>query len=204
VAYSSVSHLGLCMLGMFSLTLVGLQGSMMQMINHGLSTPLLFLLIGMVYERYHTRKIADYSGMAAKMPLFAFFLVFASLSSVGLPLLNGFVGEVLCLAGIYQYEATFGMTRILPILTVLGASGMILGAWYLFTVLKKVLFGPLHEPHHDGPHTEVKDLSPREWGLMLPLVALCVLIGVYPWPVLESSEKDMKRVVSIVEKARGR
>lgn len=203
VAYSSVSHLGLCMLGMFSLTLVGLQGSMMQMINHGLSTPLLFLLIGMVYERYHTRKIAEYGGMATRMPLFAFFLVFASLSSVGLPLLNGFVGEILCLAGIYLYEAKVQAAPILPILTVLGASGMILGAWYLFTVLKKVLFGPLHEPHHDGPHAEVKDLSPREWGLMLPLVLLCVAIGVYPYPVLESSEKDMKRVVAIVNKARG-
>ncbi len=209
VAYSSVSHLGLCMLGMFSLTLVGLQGSMMQMINHGLSTPLLFLLVGMIYERYHTRKIADYSGMATKMPLFAVFLVFATLSSVGLPLLNGFVGEVLCLMGIYQYEASTGPTRILPLLTVLGASGMLLGAWYMITVLRKVLFGHLHEPHHDGSHSEethapVEDLKPREWGLLLPLVLLCIVIGVYPWPILRGSEADLGRIVSMVDRAKER
>jgi len=206
VAYSSVSHLGLCMLGMFSLTLVGLQGAMMQMINHGLSTPLLFLLIGMIYERYHTRKIADYGGMAAKMPLFAFFMVFAALSSVGLPLLNGFVGEALCLMGIYQYEASAGPTRILPLLTLLGASGMLLGAWYMFTVLRKVLFGHLHEPHQEGEgeHPPVKDLSPREWGLLLPLVLLCVVIGVYPAPILKSTEPDLGRIASIVEAAKER
>jgi NADH-quinone oxidoreductase subunit M len=204
IAYSSVSHLGLCMLGMFSLTLVGLQGSMMQMINHGLSTPLLFLLIGMIYERYHTRKIADYGGMASRLPLFASFLVFACLSSVGLPLLNGFVGEVLCLAGIYQYESSAGPTRILPLLTVLGASGMLLGAWYLMTVLRKVLFGHLHEPHHDGHQEKVVDLKPREVGLLAPLVLLCVVIGVYPWPILRSTEGEMKRLAGMVDKARDR
>ncbi|MBY0230877.1 MAG: NADH-quinone oxidoreductase subunit M, partial [Gemmataceae bacterium] len=204
VAYSSVSHLGLCMLGMFSLTLVGLQGSMMQMINHGLSTPLLFLLIGMVYERYHTRKIADYGGMAAKMPLFGFFMVFAALSSVGLPLLNGFVGELLCLMGIYQHEAARG-TGILPLRTVLGASGMLLGAWYLFTVLRKVLFGPAHEPHHEGEkHEPTTDLDMRERGLLVPLAALCVVIGFYPAPILDSVEPDLKRVVSMVDKAKSR
>jgi NADH-quinone oxidoreductase subunit M len=191
------------MLGMFSLTLVGLQGSMMQMINHGLSTPLLFLLVGMLYERYHTRKIADYGGMASKLPLFAFFLVFASLSSVGLPLLNGFVGELLCLAGIYQYEsAGQGIPRVLPILTVLGASGMLLGAWYLFTLLKKVLFGPMHEPHFEGEHKPVEDLCAREWGLLLPLVLLCVVIGVYPKPILDSTGKDIGRIVSMVDNAK--
>ena len=205
VAYSSVSHLGLCMLGMFSLTLAGLQGSMMQMLNHGLSTSLLFLLIGMVYERYHTRKIADYGGMAAKMPLFGFFMVFASLSSVGLPFLNGFVGEVLCLAGIYQHEASNGATRILPLRTVLGASGMILGAWYLFTVLRKVLFGPAHEPHLEGEkHEPTRDLGTREWGLLLPLAALCVAIGFWPAPILKSAEPDMKRIVSMVDRAKER
>lgn len=207
VAYSSVSHLGLCMLGMFSLNVVGLQGSMMQMINHGLSTPLLFLLIGMVYERYHTRKIADYGGMASKMPLFGLFMVFASLSSVGLPLLNGFVGEFLCLAGIYRMEANAGQL-VLPLMTVLGASGMFFGAWYLFTVLRKVLFGPVHEPHHEGDnHHAVSDLKPREWGLLLPLVVLCVVLGV-PGPmlnaVLKSSEGDVARVAKIAEQARER
>ncbi|MGL4551345.1 MAG: complex I subunit 4 family protein [Gemmataceae bacterium] len=207
VAYSSVSHLGLCMLGMFSLNVVGLQGSLMQMINHGLSTPLLFLLIGMIYERYHTRKIADYGGMAMKMPLFGLLMVFASLSSVGLPLLNGFVGEFLCLAGIYRMEASAGRL-VLPLMTAVGASGMFFGAWYLFTVLRKVLFGPVHEPHHDGEHhAPVSDLKPREWGLVLPLVILCVVLGV-PGPalnaVLKSSEADVSRVARIAEQARER
>jgi NADH-quinone oxidoreductase subunit M len=207
VAYSSVSHLGLCMLGMFSLNIVGLQGSMMQMINHGLSTPLLFLLVGMIYERYHTRKIADYGGMAMKMPLFGFMMVFASLSSVGLPLLNGFVGEFLCLAGIYRMEASAGRL-VLPVMTVLGASGMFFGAWYLMTLLRKMVFGPVHEPHHEGEHhAPVSDLKPREWGLLLPLVLLCVVLGV-PGPalnaVLRSSEADVGRVAKIAEQARER
>ncbi|MFM7152118.1 MAG: NuoM family protein, partial [Gemmataceae bacterium] len=202
IAYSSVSHLGLCMLGMFSLNMVGIQGSIMQMINHGLSTGALFLLIGMLYERYHTRKMKDYSGMARKMPLFGVCLVFASLSSVGLPGLNGFIGEFLCLAGIYQYEANFNGIKILPIFTVLGASGLVLGAWYLFTMLRKILFGPVHEPDHHGE--PISDLSPREWGMLVPIFLLCVVIGVYPRPILRTAEPDVARIAMVVEKARER
>jgi NADH-quinone oxidoreductase subunit M len=199
IAYSSVSHLGVVMLGMFSLNATGLQGSLMQMINHGLSTPLLFLLIGMLYERYHTRKLAQYSGMATKMPLFAVFLVFSCLSSAGLPGLNGFVGEFLCLAGIYEYEGHYTGRLIL---TALGASGMVLGAWYLFTMLRKLLFGKLEEPAHEG-HT-IKDLSPREWGLLAPLMVLCVVLGVYPSLVLKASAADMDRIAAITSRARER
>jgi NADH-quinone oxidoreductase subunit M len=203
IAYSSVSHLGLVMLGMFSLTLTGLQGSLIQMINHGLSTPLLFLLIGMLYERYHTRMLKDYSGMAAKLPLFAFFLVFATLSSIGLPGLNGFVGEFLCLAGIYEQEAHFRKQAILPILTVLGASGMLLGAWYMMTMLRRVLFGPLHEPHHEG-HAQVSDLNARERLLLTPLALVCLVLGVYPNPVLKTSEPEMSRIYQLSYAARER
>jgi NADH-quinone oxidoreductase subunit M len=202
IAYSSVSHLGVVMLGMFSLNETGIQGSMIQMINHGLSTPLLFLLIGMIYERYHTRLLKDYSGMAAKLPLFALCMVFACLSSVGLPLLNGFVGEVLCLAGIYEYEASYGR-HILPLLTVLGTSGMVLGAWYLMSMLRGLLFGPLHEPHHHSEHP-IKDLEPREWGLLVPLMVLCVVLGVYPKPVLDTSKPEVQRIVALTDKARER
>jgi NADH-quinone oxidoreductase subunit M len=147
IAYSSVSHLGLCMLAMFTLNLPGLEGSLMQMINHGLSTGGLFLLIGMIYERYHTRMIGDFGGMATRMPLFAVFFVFMCLSSAGLPGLNGFVGEALCLFGVAQHEWRFGRGAWL---TTAAASGLVWGAWYLFTMNRRLLFGPLKEPHAGG------------------------------------------------------
>jgi NADH-quinone oxidoreductase subunit M len=203
IAYSSVSHLGLVMLGMFSLTATGLQGSLIQMINHGISTPLLFLLIGMLYERYHTRMIKDYGGMASRLPVFAALLIFSAFASVGLPGLNGFVGEFLCLAGIYEQEANVGGVRVLPILTTLGACGMVLGAWYLFTAFHRILFGPTHEPHHTG-EGHVADLSPREWSSLVPLVVLCVVIGVYPAPILDSSKADVERITARTDKARER
>jgi NADH-quinone oxidoreductase subunit M len=199
IAYSSVSHLGLCMLGMFSLTVVGIQGSLFQMLNHGLSTSALFLLIGMLYERYHTRKLSDYSGMARRLPLFAVLLVFSSLSSVGLPGLNGFVGEYLCLGGIFQHEQRYDHRMLL---TVLGASGMIFGAWYLFTMLRKLLFGPVEEPAHEGH--PIEDLGTREWLLMTPIVVLCVVLGVYPSPVLKTTEPDVQRIVALTSKVRDR
>jgi NADH-quinone oxidoreductase subunit M len=200
IAYSSVSHLGLCMLGMFSLTTVGIQGSLFQMINHGLSTSALFLLIGMLYERYHTRKLSDYSGLAARLPLFAVALVFISLSSVGLPGLNGFIGEYLCLGGIFQFEGRY-LHRML--LTAIGASGMILGAWYLFTMLRGLLFGPVKEPAHEGHH-HPEDLCTREWLLLTPIVVLCVVLGVYPRVILKSTEPDVQRITALTEGARER
>ncbi len=151
VAYSSVSHLGFCMLGMFALNEAGLTGSLLQMINHGLSTGGLFLLVGMLYERYHTRHMGDYSGMGSKLKLLAFCMVFISLSSVGLPGLNGFVGETLVF---------FGMFEVRPTLAIVGTAGILLGAWYLLTLLQLVFFGPLKEPEHAG-HA-ILDLDGRE------------------------------------------
>jgi NADH-quinone oxidoreductase subunit M len=199
VAYSSVSHLGLCMIGMFSLTAAGLAGSLMQMINHGLSTGALFLLIGVIYERYHTRKLTDYGGMARRLPCFGFFLVFITLSSVGLPGLNGFVGEALCFIGIMEQEVLAGRG---PILTVLAVSGMILGAWYLMTMLRKLLFGQVKEPEHHGEH--INDLNLREWVMLAPIALLCIVLGVYPQPVLESSRADLETVAQIAMRARQR
>lgn len=196
IAYSSVSHLGVVMLGMFSLNVTGLQGSLIQMINHGISTPMLFLLIGMLYERYHTRKMADYGGMATKFPLFAVFLVFACLSSAGMPMLNGFVGEFWCLSGVYEQQANPWRVP----LTVLGASGMFLGAWYLWTMLRKVLFGPVKEPHHEG-HA-VKDLSPREWGMLAPLAVMCLVIGLQPALLMKVTEPDVKKVAKFANDAK--
>jgi NADH-quinone oxidoreductase subunit M len=203
IAYSSVSHLGLCMLGMFALNAAGLAGSLLQMINHGLSSAALFLLIGMLYERYHTRKQSAYGGMAQKMPRLAILMVFVCLTSVGLPGLNGFVGEALSLFGIFEREWTQNRW---PIYAVVGASGIVLGAWYLFTMLRRVFFGPFHEPSvtsHDA-HSLSADLNPREVLLMAPIVVLCVAIGVFPQPILDASQRDLNVIVDIAERAQAR
>jgi NADH-quinone oxidoreductase subunit M len=213
IAYSSVSHLGLCMLGMFALNTTGLGGSLLQMINHGLSTGMLFLMIGMLYDRYHTRQIADYSGMSARLPLIGVFFVFTVLTSVGLPGLNGFVGEAMILFGVFDWEISAGS---FPILALLGCSGIILGAWYLFTLTRAILFGPLREPHpaHEPPVTAgsgetaephaVKDMDGRELAIILPLAALCLFLGLYPQPVLKTAEADLHRVADIAERSRYR
>jgi NADH-quinone oxidoreductase subunit M len=204
VAYSSVAHLGLCMLGMFALNVAGLAGSLMQMVNHGLSTAALFLLVGMLYERYHTRLISDYGGMAARLPLLSVFMIFVCLTSVGLPGLNGFVGEALVLMGVFDMEWA---RHRWPALAVIAASGMVLGAWYLLTMVRRTFFGPLKEPGtgagHDG-HAPVRDLSGRELALLTPLAVLCVLIGVYPQPFLDAARPDLGIVADIAERARAR
>jgi NADH-quinone oxidoreductase subunit M len=200
VAYSSVSHLGLCMLGMFTLNQIGLTGSLMQMINHGLSTGLLFLLIGMIYERYHTRNLSEYGGMAARMPLFGAFMVFTCLTSVGLPGLNGFIGEVLVMAGIFQYESTAGHGYIFA---VVAGSGIVLGAWYLFTMMRRLLFGPVKEPEH-GDAEKLGDMNFRELSIVTPLAILCVFLGVYPQPILRTAEPDLLTITAIADRARER
>jgi len=203
VAYSSVSHLGLCMLGMFALNPAGVAGSLMQMINHGLSTAGLFLLVGMLYERYHTRKISDFSGMATKMPLLAAAMVFICLTSVGLPGLNGFIGEALALFGVFDQQYSRGE---FPWYAVIASSGMILGAWYLFTMLQKVFFGALREPevmHHEGA-APITDLDGRELALIAPILLLCVLIGVHPQPLLNAMRPEVETIARIADTARER
>lgn len=199
IAYSSVSHLGVCMVGMFSLTTIGISGSLFQMVSHGLSTGLLFLLIGMLYERYHTRRLTDYSGMATRLPFFGFCLMFAVLSSVGLPGLNGFVGEALCFFGIMQQETKYGDG---PALTVLALTGMVLGAWYLITMTRRLLFGAVKEPPHDGQ--PISDMQPREWLIFGTIAPVCLLLGVYPQPFLAAAQPDIDRVVRIADGARAR
>lgn len=201
VAYSSVSHIGLCMLGMFSFTMAGLQGSILYMINHGLSTGALFLLIGMIYDRYHTRQIKDYGGMAKVMPIFGMFMVLFSLSSIGLPGLNGFISEFLCLAGIFEYEMDSANVTV-PILTFIGASGIILNAWYMLNLMRGVLFGEVKEPVADDHYP--KQLTFREWGMLAPLAVLCFVLGLYPMPVLKTTEPDIDRIALVVEQARVR
>jgi NADH-quinone oxidoreductase subunit M len=200
VAYSSVSHLGLCMLGMFTLNVIGITGALLLMINHGLSTGALFLLIGIIYDRYHTRRIGDYGGMARVLPLFGCFMVFISLTSIGLPGLNGFVSEALCLFGIFGHEWANGRW---PVRGVLASLTVVLGAWYMLTMVQRVLFGPVKEPGHGG-HGRVTDLDLREVTILAPLAALCLLLGVYPQPVLNTIEPDVLVIADIADRARAR
>jgi NADH-quinone oxidoreductase subunit M len=200
VAYSSVSHLGYCVLGLFALNAAGIGGSLLQMVNHGLSTGALFLLVGMLYERYHTRKISDYGGMARRLKLLAVFMVIACLSSAGLPGLNGFVGEALVLAGAFDMRDVHMHG---PTLAAVAATGVVLGAWYLFTLLRRVFFGALKEPtlHVHGP---VRDLDVRELAALVPVVAMFVVIGVFPQLFLKTAEADIKVVTRTIDDARRR
>lgn len=200
VAYSSVSHLGLCMLGLFALNEVGLTGSLLQMINHGLSTGALFLLVGMLYERYHTRKMADYAGMGARLHLLAVFMVFITLSSIGLPGLNGFLGELLALGGMYDFRGTQVQGALLASL---GASGVLLGAWYMLTMVRQVFFGPLKEPPHHG-HGIIGDLNGRELTALIPIAALCLALGLFPKPFFDTVRPEIQVIAGIADAARRR
>ncbi len=185
VAYSSVAHLGFCMLGLFALNAEGVTGSVLQMINHGLSTGALFLLVGMVYDRYHTRQLEDIGGLANRIPLIAVAMVFTSMASIGLPGLNGFVGEMLSLAGMF---------KVMPLYAVIGTSGVVLGAWYMLTMVQQGFFGPLREPHE--VHDPVRDMSPREACAFLPLAVMCVWIGVAPQPFIDLMQPDIQGIVA--------
>jgi NADH-quinone oxidoreductase subunit M len=186
VAYSSIGHLGFCMLGLFALNAAGIAGGVLQMINHGLSTGALFLIVGMIYERYHTRQLDDLQGLASRLPLLACATVFISLSSIGLPGLNGFVGEILSLAGMFERH---------PLYAVIGALGLVLGAWYLLSMLQHAFFGPLQEPHHD--HHAVHDMNLREALALAPICVLCLWIGVRPQPLLDVIRPDVEAVAAL-------
>jgi NADH-quinone oxidoreductase subunit M len=176
VAYSSVSHLGFCMLGMFSLLPIGLSGSVLYMVNHGISTGALFLAVGMMYERYHTRDLEQIGGLARKMPVLASFFMLFVLSSIGLPGLNGFVSEFTVLFAAFNSD-TLGLWY-----GVAGATGILLGAIYMLYAAGKMLFGPLKEP--DGtPDLSAglkPDLGPREIAILTPLAIIVVALGLYP------------------------
>lgn len=193
VAYSSVSHLGFCMLGLFSLKMAGVTGSVLYMVNHGLSTGALFLVIGMMYERYHTRDIHQIGGLAKPMPWMAFFLVFFTLSSIGLPGLNGFVGEFLVLLGTATSNTETDSLAAGPLgygYAIPAAVGIILGAVYMLWMCQRVLFGPLREPANT-PDTSAgltRDLTMREKLILAPIGVVCVVLGVWPKPILSTME----------------
>jgi NADH-quinone oxidoreductase subunit M len=186
VAYSSVSHLGFVMLGIWAATQQSVQGALMIMIGHGLSTGALFLLIGMLYERRHTREIADYGGLARVIPVFSLILVVTALASIGLPGLNGFVGEFLVLLG------SFGRY---PWATGIATTGVIFAAAYLLWALQRLIFNRLSNPANEG----IKDLTPRELWVVLPLVAGMVWLGLYPRPVLDRMDAAARRYVQLVQ-----
>jgi NADH-quinone oxidoreductase subunit M len=188
VAYSSVSHLGFVVLGLFALTPIAVAGSVYQMLNHGLSTGGLFLLVGMIYERRHTRRIADFGGLWTSVPWYAAAFLVVMLASVGLPGLNGFVGEFLILLG------AFGRW---PWATAFATTGIILGALYLLWMYERVIFGPVvHEEN-----ARLADLTGRELAVLTPVIALCVVMGVYPAPFLTRMQPSIDRIIARVESA---
>jgi NADH-quinone oxidoreductase subunit M len=167
VAFSSVSHLGFVMLGMFAFNVQGVEGSVYQMLNHGVSTGALFLLVGMVYERRHTRLIADFGGLSRVMPIFATFFMIVTLSSIALPGTNGFVGEFLILLGTFKANPVYG---------ILGATGVILAAAYMLWMFQRVMFGAItHEENR-----RLKDLNTREIVTLIPIVVMIVWMGIFP------------------------
>jgi len=184
VAYSSVSHLGFVMLGIWAGTVHSVQGALLVMIGHGLSTGGLFFLIGMLYERRHTRLIADYGGLARVMPVFGLVFTITALASIGLPGLNGFVGEFLVLLG------SFGR---FPVATLIATTGVIFAAAYLLWALQRVLYGRLSNPDNQG----LTDLTPRELWVMLPLLAGMIWLGLYPRPVLDRTEASARHYIEL-------
>ncbi len=182
VAYSSVSHLGFAMLGIWAVSVQGVQGALMVMIGHGLSTGALFFLIGMIYERRHTREINAYGGIARVVPLFSLILTLVALASIGLPGLNGFVGEFLVLVGSF---------RAYPVATGIATTGVIFAAAYLLWALQRMIFNKLDKPENES----ISDLTARELVVLAPLVAGIVWMGLYPKPVLDRLEPAAKRYI---------
>ena len=188
IAYSSVSHLGFVMLGIWAATLQSVQGAIIIMINHGISTGALFFLAGMLYERRHTRDIAGFGGLARVIPMFSAVLTFVALSSIGLPGTNGFVGEFLVLVGSFS---------AFPVATALATTGVIFAAAYLLWALQRILFGPVDKEENKN----LPDLSVREGFVLAPLLVCIVWLGLYPAPVLERTEASVQALVTQVQSA---
>ncbi|MFQ5736595.1 MAG: NuoM family protein [Thermodesulfobacteriota bacterium] len=186
VAYSSVSHLGAVMAGIFALNQQGIDGGVLQMINHGISTGGLFLMIGIIYERRHTRQIADFGGLARVMPVYVALSMVIVLSSIGLPGTNGFIGEILILLGLFKAS---------PVAAVLGATGVILGAAYMLWMFQRVAFGQVKHPENE----KLKDLSAREVIVLLPMIALILWIGIYPKHVLGLTSATTAHLSEVVK-----
>jgi len=182
VAYSSVSHMAVVMLGMFALNPVGITGSIVQQLNHGISTGALFLIVGIVYERRHTREISEYGGLSKVMPVYAAIILIMTMSSIGLPTLNGFIGEFLILQGVFVKSKAWAA---------FAASGVVLGAAYMLYRYQRTMFGKIENPKNE----RLLDLSQREFATFAPLLVLAVWIGIYPSPFLRRLEKSVEHIV---------
>jgi NADH-quinone oxidoreductase subunit M len=189
VAYTSVAHLGFAVLGIFALNLQGIQGALILMIAHGVSTPMLFFLLGMLYERTHSYEIEDFGGLAASIPIFALMLVFAALAAIGLPGTGGFVSEFLVLLGAFQVR---------PWMALIAATGVIFAAFYMLPMVQRTVFNALTKPSN----RTIPDLNGREIGLLMPLVMIILWLGVYPAPILERMEPTVNRLIEHVNAAR--
>src|SRR5471030_351077 len=185
IAYSSVSHLGFCTLGIFSMTPNGIAGSVLQQINHGISTGMLFMVIGVIYERRHTREIGEYGGLAHVMPKFAVIFAIAMLSSAGLPLLNGFVGEFTILQGAFEANRIWAAFAV---------TGVILGADYLLWLYQRTMLGQVT----NGKNLTIPDMNFREVAMFVPLIAWAVWIGVYPKPFFDILQRPVAEIVERV------
>jgi len=186
IAYSSVSHMGIIMLGLFAMNAEGLSGSVFQMLSHGIVSGALFMLVGMIYERRHTKLLSEFGGLAAVMPKFAVIFGVMLMASVGLPLTIGFVGEFLVLLGFYHVS---------PVITILAGTSIILGAIYMLRVMKLAFFGPLDNEENK----KLKDLNGRETWSLIPLVAIVIWLGVYPKPVLEPIDNSVKALLTFMD-----
>lgn len=189
VAYSSVAHLGFVMLGVFAFNTEGITGGMLQMLNHGVSTGALFLIVGFIYERRHTRLITDFGGLSKQMPVFATIFMIVTFSSIGLPGTNGFVGEFLVLIGGFESELRWW--------TVVASSGVILSAVYMLWMFQRVMFGELDNPKNQ----KLMDLNSREVAIMIPLIIMIFVMGLYPKPFIDKMEPAVKKLVSHVRTA---
>jgi NADH-quinone oxidoreductase subunit M len=185
VAYSSVSHMAMVMLGMFALTPVGITGSIVQQLNHGISTGALFLIVGIVYERRHTRLISEYGGLSKVMPVYAAVFLIMTMSSIGLPTLNGFIGEILILQGVFVVSTLWAAVS---------ASGIVLGAAYMLWLYQRTMFGKVENPKNE----RLPDLNLREIVVFAPLIVLAVWIGLYPAPFLRRLETSVDKVMARV------
>ncbi len=189
VAYSSVAHLGFVMLGVFAFNVEGITGGMLQMINHGISTGALFLIVGFIYERRHTRLITDFGGLSKQMPIFATVFMIVTFSSVGLPGTNGFVGEFLILLGAFESQLRWW--------TIIATSGVILSAVYMLWVFQRVMFGELDNPKNQ----KLLDLNAREITIMVPLIVLIFFMGLYPKPFIDRMDPAIQKLVAQVRVA---
>jgi NADH-quinone oxidoreductase subunit M len=188
IAYSSVSHMGFVMLGLFVLTPMAAKGAVLQMINHGISTGALFLIVGVIYERRHTRLISEFGGLSSKMPVYAAVFLIMTMSSIGLPGLNGFIGEFMILMGTFPVSWLW---------TAVAATGIVLSAGYMLWLYQRVMFGKIVNPANES----LKDLTVREFATFLPLLVLAFWIGIFPKPFLALIDKPVEKIIRIVNPA---